>query len=372
MEYRKFGRTGVDVGIVGLGTEYLNNVPRETTVSVIHEAVDNGINYIDIFFAHPEIRDDIGIALEGGRREKVMLAAHLGAAADEDNQYYKTRDRRLSEECFLDYLKRLQTDYVDVLMLHNVDPEDEYEEVMENLLEPAQRYQKEGKVRFLALSTHRPAVAMRAMESGLIDVLMYPINLASDAMPGRKELLNACASSNVGLVAMKPYAGGKLLQNVKSISMEHVHSGWKDMKKDVLTSITPVQCLSYTLSQIGVSTVVPGVKDVAELKSALHFLDATDEERDFSSIIESFQEYVEGECVYCNHCLPCPATIDIGKTIRLLETAQYAVSDAIRAEYGSLSSDASDCLQCGDCMERCPFDVDVISKMEQAVELFAG
>ena len=94
MEYRKFGKTGVDVGMIGLGTEYLNNVSRETTVSVIHESIDNGINYIDIFFGHAKIRDDIGVALEG-RRDKVMVAAHLGAAADEKNQYYKTRDREL-------------------------------------------------------------------------------------------------------------------------------------------------------------------------------------------------------------------------------------------------------------------------------------
>lgn len=171
---------------------------------------------------------------------------------------------------------------------------------------------------------------------------------------------------------MKPYAGGKLLQNVKSISMEHYHSGWKDMTKDIPTSITPVQCLSYVLSQIGVSTIVPGVKNVEELKAALDFLSATDEEKDFSSVIEGFKEYQEGECVYCNHCLPCPVTIDIGYTTRLMETAQYAISDAVMAEYDALSSKASDCLQCGDCMERCPFDVDVIANMEQAVELFGG
>ena len=78
MEYRKFGRTGVDVGIIGLGTEYLNNVPRETLISVFHEAIDSGVNYTDIFFAHSEIRDDIGLALEG-RRDRIMLAAHLGS-----------------------------------------------------------------------------------------------------------------------------------------------------------------------------------------------------------------------------------------------------------------------------------------------------
>ncbi len=73
MECRKLGKTGVDVGIIGLGTVYLENVPRETRVSVIRESIDNGMNYIDIVLLTPTQRDDIGIALEG-RREKVMLA----------------------------------------------------------------------------------------------------------------------------------------------------------------------------------------------------------------------------------------------------------------------------------------------------------
>lgn len=369
MEYRKLGRTGVNIGMIGLGTEYLNNVPRETTVSVIHEAIDNGINYMDLFFAHPEIRDDIGFALEG-RREKMMVAGHLGSGAKDDGQYYKTRDKEISEKFILDLLSRLRTDYIDVLMLHFVDLEEEYETVFNGTaLELALKFQKEGKVRFIGMSSHNPQTSMKAVKSGYIDVLMYPVNLIGDAMPEKSEFLNTCASEGVAIVAMKPFAGGKLLQKDALVSMGHVHSGWKSFQKTAVTSITPIQCLSYTLSQIGVATTVPGVKDIKELREALHYLDATDEEKDFSSAL-GVQKHIEGGCVYCNHCLPCPSKIDIGKTIRLLETAQYALSDDLQAEYDSFPIKASECLQCGDCMERCPFEVDVIAKMEQAVELF--
>ena len=371
MEYRKLGKIGVDVGAIGLGTEYLSGMPRETIVSVVHEAIDSGVNYMDLFYAHPEIRDDIGFALEG-RRDKMMIAGHLGSAAKEDGQYYKTRDPKLSEKYFLDLLSRLHTDYIDILMLHFVDLEAEYETVFNGeALELARRYQKEGKARFIGMSGHNPQTAMKAVKSGYIDVLMYPINLLGDAMPEKTEFLNTCVSEGVALVAMKPFAGGKLLQKDALISMGHVHSGWKSLQKTASTSITPVQCLSYTLSQIGVSTTVPGVKDLDELRAAIHYLDATDEEKDFSFAV-GMQEHLEGGCVYCNHCLPCPVGIDIGKTIRLLETAQYALSDDLQAEYDGFSVKASECLQCGDCVERCPFGVDVIAKMEQAVELFGN
>jgi len=372
MQYRKLGKTDLDVSAIGLGTEYLNGLSEEIVVSVVRTAIENGINYMDLFFAHPEIRDRIGVALKG-RRDKMIVAGHLGAAARSDGQYYKTRDAKTCEKFFLDLLKRLRTDYVDVLMLHFVDLEEEYERVFNgDALELARRFRDEGKARFIGMSGHNAQVAMKAIKNGYIDVLMYPINITGNAMPDKSEFLNVCVSEDVGLVAMKPFAGGKLLQKEGLISLGYIHSGWKGYEKEASVPITPAQCINYTLSQIGVCTIVPGVKSVRELEEALYFLDATDEEKDFSGIIKEFQQYQEGGCVYCNHCLPCPSSIDIGRTIRLFETAKYALSDDLTAIYDALSAKASDCVECGDCMERCPFDVDVISKMREAVELFEG
>ncbi|MBD3181765.1 hypothetical protein GF312_05700 [Candidatus Poribacteria bacterium] len=368
MIYRKLGRTGVDIGIIGMGTEYLNGLPPEDFLSIVSKAIEYGVNYIDIFFAHPEFRDKIGAALKG-KRDKVIIAGHLGSAARKDGQYYKTRDPEITEGYYLDFLKRLDMEYADIIMLHNVDEEKEYEEVMDSALKIAQKFQKEGKARFIGMSAHRPKVATKAIESGIVDVLMYPVNFTTDAMPGRKELLSKCSSNGVGLVAMKPYAGGKLLQK-GSIHLEHYQSGWESMKKDLPNVISPIQCLSYTLSQIGVCTAIPGVKNISELDAALHYLEAADEEKDFSSVIKDFAEYTAGECVYCNHCLPCPSKIDIGQTMRLLDLAQHAMSDEILALYEELDTKASDCVECGSCVKRCPFEVDVIPKMKEAVELF--
>ena len=133
MRYRKLGRTGVDVSVVGLGAEYLENVSRDTIVSVVDEAVDNGVNYIDLFMASPNVRDNFGIALKN-RRQKVMVAGHLGVALD-NGQYCKTRDNAVAEHYFNDLLTRLQTDYIDVLMLHFVDEPDDYENVQQGVIQ---------------------------------------------------------------------------------------------------------------------------------------------------------------------------------------------------------------------------------------------
>jgi len=79
---------------------------------------------------------------------------------------------------------------------------------------------------------------------------------------------------------------------------------------------------------------------------------------------------LKGSCVYCNHCLPCPVGIDIGMTIRLADTAAYELKEGIVAEYEALPVKASECNECGECVERCPFGVDIITSMNRAVAIF--
>ncbi len=349
MRFRKLGKTGLDVSVIGLGLEHLVPLP-ENIEPVVHRAIDRGINYMDMMIWVPEVMSAFGAALKG-QRDTVFLAGHLSTAQTK-GQYRRTRDAEECETLFHDLLARLDTDHVDVLHISNVDQKKDYKQIVSpgGVLELALRLKQEGKARFVSLSGHTPALALEAVKAGHLDVLMHPFNIAEGAQPGKKELLHTCANLGVGLAAMKPFAGGEIFQRE--------------------THISPVQCINYTLSQPGVSTAVTGVKNVEELDAALAFLDATDEEKDYGAVIGDFQQGLEGTCTYCNHCLPCPSEIDIASVNRLLVTAQYGVTDQIQADYDALSATPSDCIECGDCVERCPFDVDVISKMREAVELF--
>ena len=188
MRYRKLGRTEVDVSVVGLGAEYLEKVSRDTIVSVVDEAVDNGVNYIDLFMPASTVRDNFGIALKN-RRQKIMVAGHLGAVL-EKGQYCKTRDNAVAEQFFNDLLTRLRTDYIDVLMLHFVDEPDDYETVFgpDGLLSMAIRLKKEGKARFIGMSSHKVPVALKAVKSGDIDVLMFSMNPVFDTLTADMEV----------------------------------------------------------------------------------------------------------------------------------------------------------------------------------------
>jgi aryl-alcohol dehydrogenase-like predicted oxidoreductase len=110
MEFRKLGRTGLDVSAIGLGTEHLNRQPRETVVSVIREAIEHGVNYFDLVFSFPEYLDNLRAAFQG-HREHALLTGHLGST-ERNGQYFKTRSLKTCERFFLGFLSRLGTDHV--------------------------------------------------------------------------------------------------------------------------------------------------------------------------------------------------------------------------------------------------------------------
>jgi predicted aldo/keto reductase-like oxidoreductase len=216
------------------------------------------------------------------------------------------------------------------------------------------------------MSDHSMSAPIKTVESGLIDVLMVPISLSqliadlihrgdNSGERSSGELYQACAKQDVGLVAMKPYWGGNLFS----------HQGKP-------SGLTATHCLAYVLSH-PVSTTVPGVSTVEHLQEALHYLEATDEEKEYRSIIENIPTAWQGQCVYCNHCLPCPLDINIGGICWLADESKGMGSwsfDELQPHYANLKTKASDCNECGVCLERCPFEVDIIAKMREAAEIF--
>lgn len=381
MERRPLGRTSMSVSAVSLGTEYLLNKPVGQVREVIHEAVELGVAYFDLFWAQPHFRDALGAAFVG-LRDRVHLAAHLGAVAP-SGEHEVSRDPALAERFFEDFLARYHTDYVDVLLLHNINDQPDLERVMgpAGLLEVAQRLVKQGKARAIGFSGHSIPIAREALESGAIDLLMFPINLAGHAIPGRRELLVYCQEQGIAVVAMKPYAGGKLLTPSRTLLIESWQRGTAGSvdvppseveKASGLRPITPVQCLAYALAQPGVVTAVPGCADVRQLREAQAYGRASAADLDFAEALADFAEPASGECVYCNHCLPCPVGIDVGATIRALESATWLDAKALASAYRALPVSPAACTDCGTCGERCPFGVDAPTKVLAAAARFAA
>ncbi len=153
---------------------------------------------------------------------------------------------------------------------------------------------------------------------------------------------------------MKPFGGGRLFRYADSLGTN------------------PSRLIGYPLLDSRVSTVIPGVKSQSEMEQAIEGIETPPGPAEFSRYAEQILTAGKGDCVYCNHCLPCPVEINIGETLMLLDSAADDDSQATRDSYEQLSGKASACTACGVCETRCPFDVSVIKKMELALDLFGS
>lgn len=382
MIYRDFGKTGLKVSAIGMGCEYVWTADEKQIFDLVRAAVDAGVNYFDLFVGTPATREYYGKALKG-IRDKVYLAGHLGCA-DKDGQYVKTRDKALCRDFLQQFFEKLDTDYIDVLFLHNCDDEADLNEILDGWMYAyAKELKDKGRVGFIGISSHSTKIAIEAVKSGKIEVLMFPVNplfnlLPQDtadarmkgrevkamteeekaAYPSKQELYTLCGEMGVPIVAMKPFAAGNILKN-------HEEGRLKG-----LLSITPIQCISYVLSFPQVACPVPGFANVDELNQSLAYLSASEEERDFSEIQESLVGQFTNQCMYCNHCQPCPQKIDIAEVTKLADMAEKEITDDLRERYAALPVTGKDCVHCGSCTRRCPFGIDASENMRRAQRIF--
>jgi predicted aldo/keto reductase-like oxidoreductase len=371
MLYRQFPRTGAKVSAVSLGAEYLLQVDKPACLDIVSAAIDCGMNYIDLFMSEPWIREWIGEALKG-RRDRMLIAGHLGSV-QKDGQYCRSRDLNACEDYMDELLLRLGTDHIDVLMMHFIDELDDVKTCLDpgGFLGLAQRYLEAGKARMLGFSSHSPVAAKALVSTGLFDAMMFSLNPAMDLMPQdatiddilgerlrevaskpadfspeRISLYRQCEAEKVGIVVMKGYGAGQLLKQ---------------------PGVTPAMAIHYALTRPGVVTMAAGCRSVAEVEAAARYCEATDAERDFTSLITGSRWNAAGACMYCNHCLPCPQGIDVAAVTRLLHRHEEGDAGA-RAEYRGLAANGGDCTACGDCAARCPFGVDSAGNMAKAQE----
>ena len=365
MEYRKLphGNEQEKFGVVGLGFGGIGQTPPEEIEAIVCKAIDHGINFFDMCTAGATYAP-VGRAIKG-RRDKVFLQVHFGAVYDGNGEYGWCRDFEIIKKTFLWELEMLGTDYVDFGFLHCVDQDEDFDKLCENgVLGYLKELKAQGVVRHIGFSSHTPSVANRILDTGLIDMMMFSINPAYDFEKGddygigsvneRFELFRRCESEGVGISVMKPFFAGQLL------SAEH---------SPFSEALTHNQCLQYAIDRPGVLTTVPGVQTMEHLDTLLQFLSAAEEEKDYSVIGTFTADTITGTCVYCNHCQPCPAGIDIGLVNKYYDLA--LAGDALSAShYTKLTVKADACLSCGHCESRCPFSVKQESRMKEINQYF--
>lgn len=382
MKYRKLGRTNLKVSEIALGCEGFNGKSVEETKNMLEFAYQNGMNFIDLYSSNPEMRSNLGTAIkELNIRENFIIEAHIGSTW-KNGQYERSRNLEANKIAFQDLLERLQTDYIDVGMIHYIDNEEDYQKVFKGeIIQYVKQLKEEGKIKAIGLSSHNPIIAKKAAETGIVDVILFSINPCYDIQPAsedcndlwdesnyenvefkidkdREEFYELCEKEEIAITVMKCYGGGDLLD--KELSPFKV-------------ALTPVQCINYCLTRPGVSAVMLGVRGIDEIKEALKYETATKEEKDYGEILSKLpRNNMDGKCVYCGHCAPCTVGIDIASVNKYtaLVKAEKEIPETVREHYKTLQHHARECIKCGRCEKNCPFHVGIIQKMEEAVEIF--
>ncbi|WP_296882499.1 4Fe-4S binding protein, partial [Thomasclavelia sp.] len=236
-------------------------------------------------------------------------------------------------------------------------------------------------IRHIGISSHNPLIAIEAVKTGLVDVILFSINPCYDLLPPsenvndlwddekykqplfnidpvRQNLYELCQKEGVAITVMKAFGGGDLLDEKLS---------------PFKVALTPLQCIHYCLTRPGVVSVMAGCHNCEELMTNLAYESADTKDKDFAEVLANVPKHsFKGNCVYCGHCAPCVKGINVAEVNKYTDLckAQNEVPETVREHYKALKHHASECIACGLCEKNCPFEVEIIKKMQEAVKIF--
>jgi predicted aldo/keto reductase-like oxidoreductase len=332
MQYRVLGKSGLKISRLGFGGIPIQKIDAEGTKKLINNLVNEGVNYIDTARGYTVSEEYLGFALEGVRDKFILATKSMARTKDAMSADIETS------------LKNLRTNYIDLYQIHNPNASDLEKVTAEGgALEALFEAKSQGKIGHIGITLHSVELFEKAVELPWVETIMFPYNIVETQ---GEELIKKCAQNNIGFICMKPLAGGAI-DNAKL-------------------------AIRFTLNNPDVTVVIPGMADESEiLENVLAAADTsplTDEEK--SEILKIKEELGTSFCRRCNYCAPCTVGINI-PGVFLFEGyyTRYNLKDWAVARYSVMPKTAVDCVGCGECETRCPYNLPIREMLKNVVSV---
>lgn len=327
------GKTGLKVSRVGLGGIPIQKSSAKEVRTLLTALLERGVNYIDTARGYTVSEELLGEALKGIRDKFVLATKSM------------SRTREGMEQDIETSMKNLGTDYIDLYQVHNPGMED-LDKVLAKggALEALLEAKKTGKIGHIGITAHSLAVFERALTLDWVETIMFPYNIVESQ---GTDLMAKCREKNIGFINMKPLAGGAI--------------------EDATLAIR------YICANENVSVVIPGMYSVEEAEQNLKAAedDSPLTEAEEKKIEEIREQLGTNFCRRCNYCQPCTAGINISG-IFLFDgyLKRYDLGEWGYGRYQALPVKADDCVECGNCEERCPYHLPIRDMLKQCVKDF--
>lgn len=324
----KLGRTGLEVNPVGFGGIPIQRISLQDAGDLVEYAIQQGINFIDTARIYTDSEVKIGQILS--KYPQVMIASKSMA-----------RDQQTMAEDIKISLENLQINCIDLYQCHNVRSQEELQAILskDGAYSALSAAKAAGLIKFIGITGHKPALLVEALKSGKFDTVQVPFNIIeTEAL---EELFPLCQERNIGIIIMKPIAGGALKDHAQS-------------------------SLKYILSQQE-SVVIPGMDTKEQIDANLSILNdptlSASQTKELQDIADSLGSQF---CRRCDYCAPCPQKIDIPSMFILNGYfSRYNMSEWATNRYQSLKINAGDCLQCGQCELKCPYELPIMEMLKE-------
>ncbi len=372
MQYVELVKGGPMVSRFGMGALRLPRIKDDegndvvdvpASIAMVRKAIDGGINFFDTAHSYGRSEEILGYSFKDGYREKVIICTKLPIAAvkcKEDLQRF-----------FDEELSRLQTDHIDVYLLHNLSKPNWDIAVEHGALEFMQNLKKEGKVSYIGFSFHDNFEHFKMVVDNFpSDVVMLQYNYFDKYNQATVEGVKYAAERGMAVLTMESLHSGMLANNVPE-EVKAAFGDWNSDKNDA------EKAFMWLYNQPEVTVILSGIGDDAHLeedfrifKDAKSGILAPEDEKYYDAARKAWGKFVNINCTACAYCMPCPMGVDIPQTFKFWNEQKLPVHQKWLYESMVVNGGkgAEKCIECGVCMPKCPQNLDIPAGLRQAHE----